>query len=85
MQDVLFSSHNVITETSCPLGYLLMRIMRSYSEVDMYLGLELHTDERMGDGEHKQQAMGAFMQVSHFMILVRFLSQQVIGICTKDS
>ncbi len=54
-----------------------MQIMRNYSEVDMYLGLELQTDERMKDGEHKQQAMGTYMQVS--CIVVSFNSSSLIA------
>ncbi|KZP13413.1 hypothetical protein FIBSPDRAFT_913092 [Athelia psychrophila] len=39
---IIFALHNVVTETACPLGYLLLKCLRSYLEVDMYWGFEVH-------------------------------------------
>ena len=50
-----------------------MQILRNYSEVDMYLGLDLQTDERMEDGKCKQQAMGTYMRVSDIVLGIKLI------------
>ena len=39
----------------------------------MYLGLDLQTDERMEDGECKQQAMGTYMCVSDIVLSIQLI------------
>ncbi|THH15034.1 hypothetical protein EUX98_g9526 [Antrodiella citrinella] len=48
---IIFASHNVLTEGEDRLGYLLLQIIRSYLEINIYLSLEVHTEETLAAGE----------------------------------
>jgi hypothetical protein len=43
MQMVIFATHNIITHSEHPAGYLLLKVLRSYIALDMYAALEVHT------------------------------------------
>lgn len=43
MQMVIFATHNIITHSEHPGGYLLLKVLRSYIALDMYAALEVHT------------------------------------------
>ncbi|KZP29511.1 hypothetical protein FIBSPDRAFT_727366 [Athelia psychrophila] len=55
---ILFATHNVITEAACPLGYLLLKCLRSYLVVDMYVALEVHTQTTIQAGRAAVLAFG---------------------------
>ncbi|THG93164.1 hypothetical protein EW026_g7995 [Hermanssonia centrifuga] len=44
---IVLASSNVILEESCPEGYALLKLIRKYVELDMYLGFEVHTDDTL--------------------------------------
>ena len=43
MQMTIFATHNIITNSEHPGGYLLLKVLRSYIALDMYAALEVHT------------------------------------------
>ncbi|KAJ3557258.1 hypothetical protein NM688_g1562 [Phlebia brevispora] len=49
-KSIIFASHNVLTPETHPAGYLLLRLIRCYLEIDMYLGLEVHTTHTLAAG-----------------------------------
>jgi len=60
---MVYAAHDVVTEQNCPLGYLLLRCIRLYLEIDMYAALEVHTTDTIQAGRHTLQAFSALMQV----------------------
>ncbi|KZP33133.1 hypothetical protein FIBSPDRAFT_721651, partial [Athelia psychrophila] len=56
---IIFATYNVITEAACPLGYLLLKCLRTYLIVDMYVALEVHTQTTIQEGRAAILAFGA--------------------------
>ncbi|RDB28873.1 hypothetical protein Hypma_015251 [Hypsizygus marmoreus] len=48
---ILFAIHNIFTERNTSTGYLLLQLIRSYLELDMYASLEVHTETTIAEGE----------------------------------
>ncbi|KAG2740942.1 hypothetical protein P692DRAFT_20752021, partial [Suillus brevipes Sb2] len=59
---ILYAAHNVVTEDDCPLGYLLLRCIRLYIEVDMYASLEVHTSDTIHEGRNVVQMFSVFLK-----------------------
>jgi hypothetical protein len=49
----LFVLHNILDETSDPAGYLLLKCVRSYSELNMYAAMEVHTEDTIAAGRRE--------------------------------
>ncbi|KAJ7782439.1 hypothetical protein DFH07DRAFT_900870 [Mycena maculata] len=49
---MIFASHNILTDK---LGLILLECFRSYLELDVYLGLEIHTTETIAAGRRQLQ------------------------------
>lgn len=64
-QLAIFAMHSVLTEEACPLGYLLLRCLRSFNIVDTYTALEVHTTERIASGREALQKYGKLLNVSY--------------------
>lgn len=47
---LLFTTHNVLTEKDSPLGYLMLRCLRSYLNLDMWVSMEAHTPDTIEEG-----------------------------------
>jgi thiosulfate reductase cytochrome b subunit len=60
---IVYATHNILTEADCPLGYLLLRCVRLYLELDMYASLEVHTTETISSGRHTHLAFAALLRV----------------------
>ena len=45
-----FTTHTVLTEKDSPLGYLMLRCLRSYLNLDMWVSMEVHTDDTIKEG-----------------------------------
>jgi len=60
---ILYAAHDVVTEEDCPLGYLLLRCIRLYIEVDMYASLEVHTSDTIREGRNVVQMFSVFLKV----------------------
>lgn len=60
---IIYATHNILMEDDSPLGYLLLRCVRLYLEVDIYAALEVHTTNTISEGRSAVQALTAFMKV----------------------
>jgi hypothetical protein len=54
----------VLSEAESPLGYLLLRCLRSYLVIDMYAGLEVHTTETIAAGRAEVLNFSSLMKVN---------------------
>ncbi|KAG1816991.1 hypothetical protein EV424DRAFT_1624504 [Suillus variegatus] len=59
---IIYATHDILTEEASPLGYLLLRCVRLYLEVDMYAAFEVHTANTISEGRSAVQALTAFMK-----------------------
>ncbi|KAG2363654.1 hypothetical protein BDR07DRAFT_1450592 [Suillus spraguei] len=59
---ILYAAHDVMTEEDCPLGYLLLRCICLYIEVDMYASLEVHTSDTICEGRNIVQMFSGFLK-----------------------
>ncbi|KAJ3555947.1 hypothetical protein NM688_g2296 [Phlebia brevispora] len=60
---VIFAAHHVVTEEACPLGFLLLCCIRAYLEHDMYLAMEVHTEETIALGCAALSEFGALIDI----------------------
>ncbi|KAK7036852.1 hypothetical protein R3P38DRAFT_2770922 [Favolaschia claudopus] len=58
---MVYASHDVLTDKA---GFLLLQCLRSYLEVDLYVGLELHTAETIAAGRRHLQKFDRLMKRS---------------------
>lgn len=61
---IVFSSHNVLNEDRTPRGYCLLKLLRSYLELDMLSSLTLHTDTTILVLAQELLTFGALLDVS---------------------
>ncbi|KAF8971925.1 hypothetical protein BDZ97DRAFT_1901552 [Flammula alnicola] len=47
---IVYASHNVLNPETTEEGYLLLKLIRSYLELDMYASLTMHTDTTLAAG-----------------------------------
>ncbi|KAG1861504.1 hypothetical protein DFJ58DRAFT_715418 [Suillus subalutaceus] len=59
---VIYAAHAIVTEDECLLGYLLLRCIRLFIEIDMYAALEVHTTDTIRAGRHAVQAFSTYLQ-----------------------
>ncbi|KAG1888602.1 hypothetical protein F4604DRAFT_1877195 [Suillus subluteus] len=59
---VIHATHTILTEDECPLGYLLLRCIHLFLELDMYAALQVHTTETISAGQHAIQAFSTYLQ-----------------------
>jgi len=60
---------HVLTQAKCPTGFLLLRLLRSYLELDMYASLTVHTDVTIALGRDELLRFGEILQVNIELIL----------------
>ncbi|KAG1804750.1 uncharacterized protein HD556DRAFT_1225670 [Suillus plorans] len=60
---IIYATHDILTEEDSLLGYLLLRCMCLYLEVDMYAAFEVHTANTISEGRGAIQALTVFMKV----------------------
>lgn len=65
---IVYATHDILTEADCPIGYLLLRCVRLYIELDMYASLEVHTAETISSGRHTHCAFSAILQVCYMYL-----------------
>lgn len=58
-----FISHQVLTRKNSHLGYLLLRCIRSFQILDMYLMMEVHTEATIAAGRGELTILATLMQV----------------------
>lgn len=59
----IFVSHNVLTEKESPVGYSMLRVLRSYLDLDMYESLEVQTSDTIKQGRQTVKQFSAVLQV----------------------
>ncbi|KJA13371.1 hypothetical protein HYPSUDRAFT_151670 [Hypholoma sublateritium FD-334 SS-4] len=52
---IVFASHNILNKDASPQGYLLLQLMRSYLELDMYASLTVHTESTISAGREEMK------------------------------
>lgn len=64
---LIFTSHNVLTQKESPLGYLMLRCLRSYLNLDMWVSLEVQTEDTLESGRQELIRFSALIQVRPFL------------------
>ncbi|KAG2144052.1 hypothetical protein BD769DRAFT_1625688 [Suillus cothurnatus] len=59
---IVYATHDILTEGDCSIGYLLLRCVHLYIELDMYASLEVHTAETISNGRHTHCSVDCFQQ-----------------------
>ncbi|KAK0460754.1 hypothetical protein IW261DRAFT_1428891 [Armillaria novae-zelandiae] len=54
---ILFAAHSVLTKANNPNAYLLLKVIQSYIELDMYTSMDVHTEKSINEG---RQLLGVF-------------------------
>jgi hypothetical protein len=60
---MIFAAHNILTTETDKIGVLLLACIRSYLELDVYAGLELHTADTIADGRRQLQKFDQSLKV----------------------
>lgn len=64
IQLIVFSSHNILSEDRTPRGYCLLKLMRSYLELDMLASLTTHSETTIEAIGTELLRYGALLDVS---------------------
>ena len=64
----MFVLHNIFEEGTP--GYLLLKALRCYIEVDIYAGLEVHTEATIASGREKLTHFYKFIEASSLFIIL---------------
>jgi len=59
-----FVAHNILTESTSPEGYRLLKCARAYLNVDMYASLEVQTSETIAAGRRELAYFSKVLKVS---------------------
>jgi hypothetical protein len=62
----IFVSHNVLTEKESPIGYSMLRVLRSYLDLDMWESLEVQTSDTIEQGRQSVTKFSVALQVCIF-------------------
>ncbi|KAK0474049.1 hypothetical protein IW261DRAFT_1423170 [Armillaria novae-zelandiae] len=54
---ILFAAHSVLTKAKNPNAYLLLKVIQSYIELDMYTSMDVHMEKSIDEG---RQLLGVF-------------------------
>lgn len=65
---LIFTTHNVLTERDSPLGYLMLRCLRSYLNLDMWISMEVQTEDTLAAGHQELLRFSALIEVEAFGI-----------------
>ncbi|KAK0479440.1 hypothetical protein EDD18DRAFT_1113786 [Armillaria luteobubalina] len=57
INQILFAAHSVLSKADNPSAYLLLKVIRSYLELDMYTSMDVHTEKSIEEG---RQLLGVF-------------------------
>ena len=89
MQIAPFLAHSILDVSRSPIGYLLLRLIRSYLIFDAYLTLEVHTESTIRAGRAELKNYGTLMKVhgwsfSQVQISNQFIFQDYITATSKE-
>ncbi|KAK7682341.1 hypothetical protein QCA50_014546 [Cerrena zonata] len=77
---LLFGCHNIITERTSPEGYLLLKCLRSYLNLTMYLSLKLQTEDTIASGEQELLQYSTLIQITqidHYFLVAATIRQDL--------
>ncbi|KAK0471900.1 hypothetical protein IW261DRAFT_1571358 [Armillaria novae-zelandiae] len=60
-KQLIFIAHNILTKERDPIGYLLLRVLRVYMELDMYASFSLHTSSSLQAGQARLPTLAALI------------------------
>jgi hypothetical protein len=60
---LIFTTHNVLTEKQSPLGYSMLCCLRSYLNLDMWVSMEVHTNDTISEGRQELLCFSGLIQV----------------------
>lgn len=60
---ILYAAHNVLKAEESAEGYLLLQMIRSYLELDMFSSLTVQTDSIIQSGERELKTFGQLIKV----------------------
>ncbi len=58
----------MLTKTASAQGYLLLRLIRIYLELDMYASLTLHTEATISSGRQELLVFDRLLKVNQFAL-----------------
>ena len=90
---LIFVSHNVINSNKHPDGYVLLRCLHAYLNLNMYTSFDVHTMETIAAGENALEVFAEIMKVYFPLSLNTFIDHYLIyqtykticGQCDNDS
>ncbi|TFK59648.1 hypothetical protein BDN72DRAFT_890374 [Pluteus cervinus] len=59
LKQLLFAAHNILTEELSPAGYLLLKTLRSYINLDSYAAMRVHTEKTIAAGREEVKRFSA--------------------------
>ncbi|KAF9498309.1 hypothetical protein BDN71DRAFT_1428914 [Pleurotus eryngii] len=62
---ILFASYNILTKEADEVGYLLLCCLRAYMDMQMYAGMQLHTEETISAGREAVARFSELLEVLH--------------------
>lgn len=62
LQLIIYAAYNAFNDDN-EQSYCLLRCIRAYIELDLYLGLEVHTTSTLAAGRSQQQKFAELMEV----------------------
>ncbi|KAK0504193.1 hypothetical protein EDD18DRAFT_1345071 [Armillaria luteobubalina] len=60
-KQLIFIAHNILTKERDPVGYILLRVLRVYMELDMYASFSLHTSSSLQAGRARLPILAALI------------------------
>lgn len=63
-QIMIFICHNVFEPATHEAAWLLLRVIRSYTIIDLFLSFEVHTEETIADGRKEANLFIKLLEVS---------------------
>ncbi|KAK0465700.1 hypothetical protein IW261DRAFT_1553974 [Armillaria novae-zelandiae] len=71
-KQILFAAHSVLTKAKNPNAYLLLKVIRSYIELDMYTSMDVHTEKSIDEGRQLLGVFEANLKVSTNLIYLYY-------------
>jgi hypothetical protein len=61
----IFAAQRILRRSQSKLGYLLLRCIRHYIDLDIYAGFEVHTEGTISAGRQALRDFSVLMEVSY--------------------
>ena len=64
-KQVFYAALSVLTHRTSPEGFRLLRVIRSYLNLDSWIGLDVHTERTLREMDAELLVFNAALNVSH--------------------